>query len=129
VIISIFLFAATIVALITGESLVFPNTLLDNLWKFNPAGAALFHSIGRISGVFLLALGVATFFAELGLLRGRGCAGSLASPSSPSILVAISSATFLPMTRYVPWPARSSLEHFYSSCVAIPFAVISFARC
>jgi xanthine/uracil permease len=74
VIISIFLFAATIVAFITGESLVFPNTLLDNLWKFNPAGAALFHSIGRISGVFLLALGVATFFAARGLLRGRGWA-------------------------------------------------------
>ncbi|HSK46284.1 MAG TPA: hypothetical protein VLA83_20610 [Candidatus Binatia bacterium] len=66
-----FLFAATIVALITGESLLFPNTLLDSLWKFNPEGAALFHSIGRVSGVFLLALGVGTFLAAVGLLRGR----------------------------------------------------------
>jgi xanthine/uracil permease len=70
-VIAAFLFAATIVALVVGESLLFPNTLLDKLWKFNPEGAALFHSIGRLSGVFLLALGVGTFFAALGLLRGQ----------------------------------------------------------
>jgi hypothetical protein len=66
VVIAIFLLAATIVALIVGESLLFPNTLLDKLWKFN---RGLFHSIGRLSGMFLLALGVGTFFAALGLLR------------------------------------------------------------
>jgi len=69
VVIAAFLFAATIVAFVVGESLLFPNTLLDSLWKFNPEGAALFHSIGRLSGLFLLALGVGTFFAALGLLR------------------------------------------------------------
>jgi hypothetical protein len=69
--IATFLFIATIVAFVVGESLLFPNTLLDSLWKFNPEGAALFHSIGRLSGVFLLALGVGTFFAALGLLRGQ----------------------------------------------------------
>jgi hypothetical protein len=36
------------------------------LWKFN---RGLFHSIGRLSGMFLLALGVGMFFAALGLLR------------------------------------------------------------
>jgi uncharacterized membrane protein (DUF2068 family) len=41
------------------------------MWKFNPQGAALFHSMGRVSGVFLLAMGVGTFFAALGLLRGQ----------------------------------------------------------
>jgi hypothetical protein len=71
VVIATFLFAATIIALITGESLLFPNALLDYMWKFNPQGAALFHSIGRTSGVFLLALGVVIFFAAIGLLRGR----------------------------------------------------------
>jgi hypothetical protein len=70
VVIATFLFAATIVAFITGESLLFPNALLDYLWKFNPQGAALFRSIGRVSGVFLLALSVGTFFAAIGLLRG-----------------------------------------------------------
>lgn len=69
-VIAIFLFAATIVARVVGESLLFPNTLLDNLWKFNPEGATLFHSIGRVSGVFLLTLGAGTFFGALGLLRG-----------------------------------------------------------
>jgi hypothetical protein len=71
VVIATFLFAATILACITGGSLLFPGPLLDRLWKFNPQGAALFHSIGRTSGVFLMALGVGTFFAALGLLRGR----------------------------------------------------------
>ena len=71
VVIATFLFSATIISFVVGESLLFPNTLLDKLWKFNPEGAALFHSIGRLSGVFLLALGVATFFAALGLLRGQ----------------------------------------------------------
>jgi hypothetical protein len=71
VVIAAFLFAATILALIIGESLLFPNPLLDHMWRFNPEGAALFHSIGRVSGVFLLALGTGTFFAALGLLRGR----------------------------------------------------------
>jgi hypothetical protein len=41
------------------------------MWKFNPQGAAVFHTIGRVSGVFLMALGVGTFLAALGLLRGR----------------------------------------------------------
>jgi hypothetical protein len=71
VIITIFLFASTIIAFVIGESLLFPNALLDYMRKFNPEGAALFHSIGRASGVFLLALGAGTFFAALGLLRGR----------------------------------------------------------
>jgi hypothetical protein len=71
VVVAIFLFAATIIAFIVGESLLFPNPLLDYMWRFNPEGAALFHSIGRASGMFLLALGVGTFFAALDLLRGR----------------------------------------------------------
>jgi hypothetical protein len=70
-VIATFLFAATTIAFITGESLLFPNALLDRMWKFNPQGAALFHSIGRVSGIFLLALGVGTFFAARGLLRGQ----------------------------------------------------------
>ena len=70
-VIATFLFAATIIAFITGESLLFPNAFLDRMWKFNPQGATLFHSIGRVSGVFLLALGVGTFFAARGLLRGQ----------------------------------------------------------
>jgi hypothetical protein len=66
-----FLFLATAIAAVVGFSLLFPNPLLDRLWKLNPSGAALFHSIGRVSGLFLMVLGCGTFAAALGLLRGR----------------------------------------------------------
>jgi len=66
-----FLFFATAIALIVGVSLLFPNPLLDRLWEFNRPGAVLFRSIGRISGVFLLALAGGTLTAARGLLGGR----------------------------------------------------------
>ena len=59
------------IAAVVGVSLLFPNPLLDRLWKLNPEGAVLFRSIGRVSGVFLLALGGGTLAAAFGLLRGR----------------------------------------------------------
>ena len=70
-IVAAFLFVATVIASVVGVSLLFPNRLLDSLWKFNPEGAVLFHSIGPVSGVFLIALAVATFAAARGLLSGR----------------------------------------------------------
>ena len=66
-----FLFFATVIASVVGVSLLFPNRLLDRLWKLNPEGALLFHSIGPISGVFLLVLAVGTLAAARGLLSGR----------------------------------------------------------
>ena len=68
-IVATFLFGATVIATVVGVSLLFPNRLLDYLWKLNPEGAALFHSIGPISGVFLLVLGVGTWAAARGLLK------------------------------------------------------------
>jgi lysylphosphatidylglycerol synthetase-like protein (DUF2156 family) len=70
-IIAAFLFAATVIAVVVGVSLLFPNRLLDSLWKLNPAGAVFFHAIGPISGVFLIALGAAMFAAARGLLHGH----------------------------------------------------------
>src|ERR1041384_6877307 len=70
-IVAIFLFLATAIAAMVGISLLFPNPLLDRLWEFNKQGAALFRSIGRVSGLFLLALGCGTLAAGFGLLRGR----------------------------------------------------------
>ena len=69
-VIAAFLFAATAIAGVVGVSLLFPNRLLERLWKLNPAGAVFFHSIGPVSGVFLLALGAAMLAAARGLLRG-----------------------------------------------------------
>jgi hypothetical protein len=70
-VVAAFLFFATVIASVVGVSLLFPNRLLDRLWKLNPEGAVLFHSIGPVSGVFLLALAVGTLAAARGLLAGR----------------------------------------------------------
>jgi hypothetical protein len=70
-IVAAFLFAATFIASVVGVSLLFPNRLLDMLWKLNPEGAILFHSIGPVSGVFLIALAATTLAAARGLLGGR----------------------------------------------------------
>jgi hypothetical protein len=58
-----FLLAAAAIAAIMGISLLFPNRFPDRLWELNPAGGAAFHVLGKILGVLLLALGVATFAA------------------------------------------------------------------
>jgi hypothetical protein len=69
-VVAAFLFFATVIASVVGVSLLFPNRLLDRLWKLNPEGAVLFHSIGPVSGVFLLALAVGTLAAARGLFAG-----------------------------------------------------------
>lgn len=66
-----FLFLATAIAAVVSASLLFPNALLDRLWELNKPGAAAFRAMGRIAGVLLLALGVATAAAGRGLLRRR----------------------------------------------------------
>ena len=63
--------AATAIAAIVGMSLLFPNRLLDRLWELNKPGAAVFHALGRASGVLLLALGAGTAAAASGLLRRK----------------------------------------------------------
>jgi hypothetical protein len=93
-IVAAFLFFATAIASIVGVSLLFPNRQLDLLWKLNPEGAVLFHSIGPASGVFLLALGAGTFVAARGLLAGRRWPGGFPWRSSPSMPAAMSLAIF-----------------------------------
>jgi hypothetical protein len=70
-IVASFLFLASGIASVVGTGLLIPNPLLDRLWKLNPEGALFFHSVGPISGVFLLALAVASFSAARGLLQGH----------------------------------------------------------
>jgi hypothetical protein len=69
IIVAIFLFLATSIAIFVGGSLLFPNRIMDRLWELNQSAAALFRAMGRISGVPLLLLGVGTFAAAIGLLR------------------------------------------------------------
>jgi hypothetical protein len=70
-IIGIFLFIATAIAFVVGTSLLLPNPLMDRLWELNKPWEAAFRSMGRFTGVPLLFLGVGTFAAALGLIRGR----------------------------------------------------------
>lgn len=68
-VVAVFLFFATIIAVVVGASLLFPNPLLDWLWELNRPAEAVFRSFGRIAGVALILLGLATFAAARGLLR------------------------------------------------------------
>jgi hypothetical protein len=70
-VVAAFLFLATAIAAVVGFSLLFPNPLTDRMWELNKPGAALFQSLGRAPGFFLLALGCGTLAAGLALLRGR----------------------------------------------------------
>jgi hypothetical protein len=70
-VVAVFLFTAALMAAVVAFSLLFPNPLLDRMWRLNPAGAAFFRSVGPISGAFLLGLGAAMLAAARGLLRRR----------------------------------------------------------
>lgn len=70
-IVAAFLFLATVMAVATGISLLFPGTVLDRLWALNRPAADAFQSLGRIPGVVLIALGAATAAAGIGLLRRK----------------------------------------------------------
>jgi hypothetical protein len=71
VIVAGFLFVAAALAAVVGTSLLFPSRVLERLWEINPAAAPAFHAYGRISGLLLLALGLATFTAARSLLYGK----------------------------------------------------------
>jgi uncharacterized membrane protein (DUF2068 family) len=68
-IVAAFLFIAAVIAAAVSTSLLFPNRVLERLWQLNPSAAPLFHSLGGIAGLLLLALGVVTFIAARGLLH------------------------------------------------------------
>jgi uncharacterized membrane protein (DUF2068 family) len=109
-IIAAFLFVATVIACVVGLSLLFPNRLLDSLWKLNPAGAIFFRSIGPVSGVFLLALGSAMFCAARGLLRGRRWAWWFAA-----VLFTVETCSNF-VTYFVVHDALRSITGFVISC-------------
>ncbi len=71
VVVSAFLFFATLMAVLVGLSLVVPGTVLDGLGALNPRGYAALQPIGRLAGALLLALGAVCGAAGVGLLRGK----------------------------------------------------------
>src|SRR5207248_5345019 len=66
-----FLFFATAMAAITGTSLLFPAPYWEWLWNLNRPAYVQFQAFHRAAGVLLYALGIGTFAAAVGLLRGR----------------------------------------------------------
>jgi hypothetical protein len=71
VVVAAFLFFATVAAIFVGASLLFPNRLMYRLWELNSPGETVFVSIGGPASLFLIALGITTCAAGLGLLRGK----------------------------------------------------------
>jgi hypothetical protein len=71
--VAIVLFLATMMAFLTGSSLLFPNLGWHRLWELNrPAYAFLSQNrLQSIAGALLLALGIVTATAGAGLLRGK----------------------------------------------------------
>src|SRR5512146_1682448 len=69
VVIAYFLFLAMAIAMFVGGSILFPNALMDRMWEWNKPGRALFRTIGKPAGAFLLALAVGTCAAGVGLLK------------------------------------------------------------
>jgi hypothetical protein len=78
------------VAFITGESLLFPNALLDYMWRFNPEGAAVFHSIGGFQGYSCSRWARGRSLLRLDYYADAPGPGGLPSFSSRSIPAAIS---------------------------------------
>ena len=70
-IVTAFLWAATLIAVIVGISLLFPGTPLDRMWALNQPAYAAFQGMGRLSGILLLFLGSVTAAGARGLLQRR----------------------------------------------------------
>ena len=71
VVVSVFLFLAAAVALVIAASLLFPNPFWNRTWDFNRPACLAFKKLGKLPGVLLLALGMTTSLAGVGLLRRK----------------------------------------------------------
>jgi len=69
IVVAAFLFVATGIAVLVGVSLLFPNPIMDSLWKLNRPAEAAFRAKGHPLGILLLLLGTGTFAAAKGLLQ------------------------------------------------------------
>ena len=65
------LFLASLVALVTGLALMFPDPIWAPMWNLNREAYESFHRIGTTSEVFLLSLAFVSGAAAVGLLLHR----------------------------------------------------------
>ncbi len=61
----------TVLSVAVGLSILWPGTFLDIIWKLNPTAYMMFTSVGKVSGVLLICLGILSLIAGLSLLQGR----------------------------------------------------------
>jgi hypothetical protein len=67
-VVSGFLFAASVVAVLVAPSLLFPTSPLDRIWELNKPAERVFRTVGRTAGVMLLVLGGVSCGIAIGLL-------------------------------------------------------------
>jgi uncharacterized membrane protein (DUF2068 family) len=67
---SIFFLAGAAVSLTAGISLLFPNRLLDSMWRLNPRAHENLSSFGLWAAVLLTTVSVLCAAAAIGLWRG-----------------------------------------------------------
>ncbi|MBZ5610676.1 MAG: hypothetical protein LAP38_20630 [Acidobacteriia bacterium] len=77
-VIAAFLFAATLIAVVAGTTLIFPSRFSDWLWELNRPARTMLRPLGSALGAVLIALGVGTALTGMGLWRGRRWAWWLA---------------------------------------------------
>jgi hypothetical protein len=70
--IGVFFLGASVFALVTGSSLLLPNSILAVVWRLNESSLAQFESMGVMySAALLLSVALATSVAGVALLKGR----------------------------------------------------------
>ena len=69
-IVGIFALAGTVVAILTGTSIVHPGTFLDAIWNLNPTAHQQFAFLGKLAGYLLFAIAAIMATTGYGLLQG-----------------------------------------------------------
>src|SRR6184192_2750841 len=66
---SVFFGFGAAICLLTIVMLLFPGSALDSLWKLNPDARVAFQSLGKLSILLMLIVGVACASASIGLAK------------------------------------------------------------
>lgn len=66
----IFALAGTVVAILTGISIIWPGTFLDAMWNLNRAAQQQFAFFGKLAGYLLLGIAAMMATTGYGLLKG-----------------------------------------------------------
>jgi hypothetical protein len=69
-IVAIFALAGSVVAVLTGISIIRPGTFLDAMWNLNRAAHQQFAYLGKLAGYLLLGIAVIMSITGYGLLKG-----------------------------------------------------------